>query len=111
MSDELSPFAKHLAKMFKEQNEKELRSHEPLIFVRDFYFDLTSEQRTKLKQDLAALDAIMEGLYVMHLGIGRVVNFNVGDGAFHLELTPKQWLAAMTLWDETEETQKAQPIM
>jgi hypothetical protein len=104
MSDEpISPFAKQLAKMRKEQHETELRTHQELVFVRTDYFDLTSEKRTQLKEDMAALDAIMERLYVMNLGIGRVVNYDVGDEpGFHLELTPKQWLTAMALWDETE---------
>jgi hypothetical protein len=103
MSDELSPFARQLAKMYKEQNERELRTHQGLCFVRDDYFRLTSEQRTQKKEDMAAIAAIMERLPVMHLGIGRVVNYDVGDEpGFHLELTPKQWLAAMALWDETE---------
>jgi hypothetical protein len=95
--------AQQLAKMFKEQEETELRTHQGLSFVRYDYFALPREARTKLKEDMAALDAIMERLYVMHLGIGRVVNYDVGDEpGFHLELTPKQWLAAMALWDETE---------
>ena len=106
MSDErspISPLAKQLAKMFKEQTETELRTHEGLIFVRHDYFALSSEWRKQLKEDMAALDAIMERLYVMHLRIGRVVNYDVGDEpGFHLELTPKQWLTAMALWDETE---------
>ena len=108
MADENSPFAKQLAKMFQEENEKELRTHEGLIFVRGFYYALTSEQRKQVKEDMAALDAIMERRFVMHLGIGRVVSFDVGDEpGFHLELKPKQWLTAMTLWDETEETETA----
>ena len=64
MSDErspISPLAKQLAKMFKEQTETELRTHPGLSFVRHDYFALPSEARTKLKEDAACAKKAWEG--------------------------------------------------
>jgi hypothetical protein len=96
-------FHRQIERMYRKQTAKEFGSHQELAFIRSDYFRLSSECRAKLKEDMAALDQIMDRLGIMHLGVGKTIQYYLdGEPPFHLELTPKQWLAAMILWDETE---------